>query len=143
MRLRFLLPILFLPLLILSCGPSAKISQAGKTAIKMVSQTDDSTEYEILSYDPGFEPWFVTNRKPEWYYTRDYLSNWNNQYVIAWNQKVRNTDFQLRNRNNPFIEEIYYLHGTDYGLEVEYKLYHYFQYIEATWGKILPYERRN
>jgi hypothetical protein len=110
--------------------------------IELLPNDQDSTEYELIIIDPGFDSWFATNHKPEWYYTNDYLANWNYQYVLAWNAKVRDPLSIQSSTDQPFILEIDYRPGIDYGIGLNYKLYHYFKYVEATWGKILPYARQ-
>jgi hypothetical protein len=144
MRLHFLIPVILIALLSLSCSPAKKLNRtAGKADITVVSNDKDSTEYEIIIIDPGFQSWFESHRKPEWYYSIEYLANWNNQYVTAWNIKYHNTQFQAEHPDSPFWEPIDYRLGVDYGMDVNYKLYNYFLYVEATWGRILPYDRRN
>jgi len=107
---------------------------------KMVFEAkgNDSTEYDIIIIDPGFDQWFATHRKPEWYYGQSYLETWNRQYVSAWNEKVLNRQLQERYPRNPFMELIDYRAHIDYGLSLNYKLYHYFKFIEDSWGPILP-----
>jgi hypothetical protein len=127
-----------------ACVPLKQTSQSAKSQkIELAPIDKDSTEYELIIIDPGFSSWFTTNRKPEWYYTKDYLATWNNQYVVAWNAKVRDPLLVRNSANNPFILEIDYRPTIDYGLDLNYKLYHYFKYIESTWGKILPFDRQN
>lgn len=129
---------------LISCATIKKSGQPGKPKkVEVISDSKDSTEYELIIIDPGFQSWFDRNYKPAWYYTNDYLATWNYQYVIAWNAKVTDPSFFQNRADNPFIQEIDYRSDIDYGLDLNYKLYHYFKYIEETWGKILPYERRN
>ena len=128
---------------LISCSPATKIASGDQSrGAKLEQESPDSTGYELIIFDPGFSGWFATNRKPEWYYSKEYLENWNHQYVIAWNDKVRNRGYQLLHPDNPFIQEIYWDHRVDYGLEVNYQLYHYFLFVEDTWGPILHYKRR-
>lgn len=130
--------------LLFSCAPVKPAVRSAKSQkIELVPIDQDSTEYELIIIDPGFQSWFDMNRKPVWYYSKDYLAVWNFQYVVAWNAKVRDPLFTQNRADNPFILEIDYRPTIDYGLDLNYKLYHYFKYIEATWGKILPYERQN
>lgn len=114
---------------------SLKSSNEQKTSIQLDRTGTDSTEYDIIVMDPGFESWFIKNRKQPWYHTKEILAVKNWQYVISWNQKVRDGQFQMRNPRNPFTEHIEYRRDLDYGLDVNYKLYYYFKYIEDTWGK--------
>jgi len=127
-----------------SCTPVKQAALPVKPQkIELVPNDQDSTEYELIIIDAGFSSWFDMNRKPVWYYSKDYLAAWNYQYVVAWNAKVRDPLFTQNRADNPFILEIDYRPTIDYGLDLNYKLYHYFKYIEATWGKILPYYRHN
>ncbi len=140
---RYIIPALLVTALMVSCKPVQKLAGPPKPQkIEFNHADQDSTEYELTIIDPGFETWLAANRKPIWYYTKDYLATWNYQYVVAWNQRVRDPMSQ-RNADNPFIMEIDYRPGIDYGLELNYKLYQYFRYVEETWGRILPYDRRN
>ena len=129
-----------------SCAGQRKLTLDPKVTFnseRSLASGEDSIQYELVIMDPGFEPWFETHRKPEWYYSVDYLRQWNIQYVSAWNYNFRNRQFHLNHPDNPFDQEIDYSPRIDYGLTLNWKLYHYFLYIEDTWGKILPYDRRN
>lgn len=130
--------------LLVACGPAKKINRTGKAhQVEVVKDNKDSTEYELIIFDPGFESWFEKNRKPMWYYTNDYLAAWNRQYVTAWNEKARNPLLVSHTGDNPFMNEIDYRPGINYGLELNHKLYHYFKYIEATWGSFMSFGNKN
>ncbi len=126
---------------ILSCSGMKKAGSSARQEpgiqLNETKPEPDSTIYEITIIDPGFESWFIKNRKQAWYHTKESLAIKNWQYVSAWNQKVLSGSFQMQNRDNPFIETIDYRPEIDYGLDLNYKLFYYFKYIEATWGKIL------
>ena len=92
-------------------------------------QQGDTTEYEILIVESGFESWMVTNAKPRWYYTNDYYRNKNQFYIIDWNNRVLSSMHAL-----PFENRINYDPNIDYGLEVNYQLYWYFKFIENKYG---------
>jgi hypothetical protein len=129
--------------LLLSCSPAKKTVHATRQQkIELFPAGEDSTEYELIIIDPGFDVWFEGHRKPVWYYSKEYLSGWNNQYVVAWNAKVRDPMTDHRS-DSPFILEIDYRPGIDYGIDLNYKLYNYFLFVEATWGRILPFDRKN
>ena len=85
---------------------------------------NDSIEYELIVLEPGFDSWFVTNRKPIWYYEETYYKNFNQLYTNEWNNRVRS--FQ---HDRPYDEFIDYSVSINYGNEVEHKLYWYFQYM--------------
>ena len=123
----------------LSCSQLKTVQKPsdGVKGLELTEQESDSTEYEVIIFDSGFESWFIKNRKQPWYHTKESLENKNWLYVIAWNEKVRDSQFQMRNSNNPFEQEIDYRPEVDYGMDVNYKLYYYFKYVEDTWGKFL------
>ena len=145
-RMRSWLPGLAALMLLWSCASAVKTAKTTDSQVlrleKAASTPSDTIEYELIIFDPGFESWFLSNRKPEWYYSQDYLETWNYQYVVAWNIKVRDRIYQLTHPDNPFELEIDYSPHLDYGLDLNYRLYHYFRYIEASWGRILPYDRK-
>lgn len=123
---------------LLSCGLQQKTSLQNRNPdVQIKSEEADSTEYEIIVIDPGFESWFITNRKPVWYYEQSYLETWNLRYVSAWNEKVMSRRYQQAYPDNPFDERIDYRPQINYGLDLNYKLFHYFKFIEETWGRIL------
>jgi hypothetical protein len=143
MRLKLLIAVGLLSVFLLSCSSLKKTGVISKPEkLEFVANNQDSTEYELIIIDAGFQTWFVTHRQPIWFYSKDYLATMNNQYVIAWNEHVRNPEIRQADKDNPFILEIDYRPAIDNGLELNYNLYWYFPYIEATWGKILSYDRR-
>ncbi|RUT78904.1 DUF6146 family protein [Ancylomarina longa] len=87
----------------------------------------DSTKYELLILDIGFESWFATRNlrasaHSEWYYT-----NWNQIYVNEWNR--------LYLEGHPYFENyIDYSPYEEYGFDINYKLYNYFQFVEEKTG---------
>lgn len=138
------IPVVLIWAALFACAPAKKSVVSPKPQkIEFQTSDQDSVEYELIIIDPGFETWMATNHKPKWYYSKEFLATWNQQYVQAWNEKVRNPlEWQL-DQNSPFVMEIDYRPGIDYGLDLNYTLYHYFRYVEKTWGKILPYSRHN
>ncbi|MBE0637323.1 MAG: hypothetical protein IH598_02245 [Bacteroidales bacterium] len=93
-----------------------------------IAQTD-STEYELLVSDIGFETWFITNSRPVWYHENDYYRTKNYRYVVSWNNMVRQAMYRP-----PFEYEIEYDPAIDYGVEVNWKLFWYFKYLEQELG---------
>ena len=88
---------------------------------------NEEVEYEIIIIEPGFNSWLAGRAKPEGYYPQEYLENKNRQFVLAWNNRVREPS-----RYDPrlYEREIEYNHSIDYGYEVNYKLYNYFIYFQ-------------
>jgi len=85
----------------------------------------DTTEYEILIIETGYENWMATNAKPKWFYTNEYYMNKNQFYVVNWNNRVIETMHKP-----PYEEMIDYNPTIDYGLDVNYQLFWYFKFIE-------------
>ncbi len=87
--------------------------------------TEDSVSYELIVLDPGFESWFLTYSKPSWYHSQQYYETWNEQYVNAWNYN------SIWHRNARLLDgQIDYNPQIDYGLDINHKLFYYFQHVE-------------
>lgn len=95
---------------------------------------DEETEYEIIIIEPGFNAWLQSIARPEGYYTQSYMESRNQIMVINWNQRVIQPQ-----RFNPNLYElqINYDPHTDYGYEVNYKLYNYFIYFQRKYNQRL------
>lgn len=114
-------------LLIVLLAVFAACSTPKNIQLKEVAEDDekDSVSYELIVLDPGFESWFITYSKPSWYHSQSYYENWNQQYVNAWNYH------SIWRRNSQLLEgQINYEPLIDYGLEINHKLFYYFQYVE-------------
>ena len=85
----------------------------------------DSLEYELVTFDSRFETWYDLNNSPVLYRSQQFYESWNQIYVSTWNAKP------LVSRGS-FIYEpaIGYEPGTDYGFELNHRLFYYFQYVE-------------
>jgi hypothetical protein len=139
MFIKSIVSALLVSVFLLSCAPVKKAGHPGRAEkVELVKSADDSTGYELIILDPGFQPWFDMNYRPIWYYSNDFLAAKNYQYVVAWNSRVHDPRTLNNAADSPFMLEIDYRPTIDYGIELNYKLYYYFKYIEATWGKILP-----
>ncbi len=100
-------------------------SLISKSVIVEVHDAEDSLEYEVVIFDAGYTIWLNTQAKPKEFYSLSYLKNWNSQYVLEWNNRFRT------GQHSSVIESfIDYNPTTEYGLEVNYKLYTYFIYVE-------------
>jgi hypothetical protein len=87
----------------------------------------DSVEYKLVVLDPGFESWLLT--KPSMnFYSQSYYEIKNRLYVSEWNYRYQ---FPLR-YGNLYENSIEYDFKTDYGLELNYRLYYFFKYFEET-----------
>lgn len=89
---------------------------------------ENEEEHELIIMDSGFESWFLTYAKPLGYHTLSFYETRNAQYVSAWNQKARSPFGPISNTIDYDVHE-------QYGMEVNHKLYWYFQYIESIYGR--------
>ena len=94
---------------------------------KPVVIANDSLEYKIIIMDPGFNTYLLSIAKPMNYYSQGYYKIKNDLYVNEWNRNVMSPrpGFQ-----NIFEQRIDYDESIDYGLEVNYKLFNYFKFVE-------------
>ncbi len=111
---------------------SDKVSKALKFEPSMASVTDTlkleanhDEEYQIIILDPGFDSWFLKNRKAPSFYDKTYLENWNTRLVQQWNSLI---GARLPRGCAPTMY-IDYRNDVDYGLEVNHKLFYYFWYV--------------
>lgn len=94
---------------------------------------NDSLEYEILIIEPGFNSWLVTQR-PRGYYTQSTLEVRNKIYVINYNNRVLQP---TRFNSNIYTQQINYDNFTDYGYEVNYLLFNWFEFIQERYKQNL------
>ncbi len=97
---------------------------------------DEESEYEITIIDPGFSAWLVSYARPEQFYSQNYLETRNRVYVTEWNARATQP---FRYDPNLYEMQINYNSNTDYGYEVNYKLYNYFIYFQRKYNQRLGY----
>lgn len=124
------------------CGSSSQtveITEEEKSAFQQkekdtVTIANESSNYEIIIIEPGFQTWLQSIARPEGYYSQSFLENRNQIMVTTWNQRVLEPM-----RYDPMLYEmqINYDPGTDYGYEVNYKLYNYFIYFQRKYNQRL------
>ncbi len=121
-----------------SCNtPKAAVDKATDVSNEKVADTiriiNEELEYEIIIIDIGFDSWLVT-QKPMSYYSNNTLRIKNNFYVVEWNTRVNQPLVY-----NPSLYEfpIDYSPHIDYGIEVNYKLYMYFQFFQQKYKQRL------
>ncbi len=137
--MKYFVAILLLSVAIYSCDSGRTAMNGGGADITAASQdtvriANDSLEYEIIIIEPGFNSWLVTQR-PRGYYSQTYLENKNQLFVTAYNQRVLNP---MQFDPNLYPQQIDYNFGTDYGYEVNYLLFNYFQYFMEVYNQRLP-----
>jgi len=94
---------------------------------------NDELEYEIIILDIGFDSWLVTQR-PMSYYSNQTLRMKNIFYVAEWNQRVLQP---FNYSSNLYEQPINFDPNIDYGLEVNYLLYQYFQFFQKKYNQRL------
>lgn len=130
-RLIFIIIALFLFILPDAYGQKGD-KNPGRSKVDTLKLVNDSLEYELIIIDPGFEGWLAG--KPSMNFLSDtYYRSKNNLYVIEWNLRYLNPQrYGLIYEN--YIE---YDSRTDYGIELNYKLYYYFRYFEDKHNVVL------
>ena len=125
-----LITILLASFMVASCG-TTKRSAAENQKVELVSDKD-STEHKLIVLDVGYESYMATQPSAQ-FYSQQYYENWNKRYVTEWNIRHSNPL-----RYGGFYEtEINYDPMEDYGLELNYRLYYYFQFIKDRYGIVL------
>jgi len=99
-----------------------------------VEIASDSTEYEVIIIDPGFNFWLQSVARPEGYYSQPFLENRNQIFVINYNQRVLQPQ---RYKPDLYQLQIDYNVNIDYGYELNYKLYNYFIYFQRKYNQRL------
>jgi len=136
--MKYLLILTLVILSIYSCTSSQKTTNSNalmqtNTANDTIKIANEDLEYEILIIEIGFESWLVT-QKPMWYNSNNSLAIKNQFYVIEWNQRVLQP---LIYNPNLYEQQINYDPTVDYGIEVNYKLYMYFQFFQQKYKQKL------
>jgi hypothetical protein len=105
----------------LNCFGQKKKDPGTKESIVFKS---DSLEYSLIVMDPGFDFWLLTQH-PANFYSKEYYEAKNRMDVIVWNQRYLSSG-----GNDLYDTYIDYNSGTDYGLDLNYRLYYYFRFFE-------------
>lgn len=85
----------------------------------------DSIEYELVVIDPGYETFLVTMPSSD-FYSQQYYESWNLRYVQEWNYR-HSLPMIFGDLYETYVD---YDHFTNYGLELNYRLYNYFLFFE-------------
>lgn len=88
---------------------------------------NDSLAYKIIVIEQGFTSYLHTIAKPAGYYSQGYLENKNRFYVTIWNQRASNP---IKYNSSIYENNINYDFHIDYGYEVNYKLFNYFEFMQ-------------
>lgn len=99
--------------------------KSGKRHMAPKISVNDSTEYELIVFDPGFESWYALRNSAVQAKSKEYYHSWNIQYVNEWNNRVMTS-----RHSEIYGGQIDYRSNEDYPFEIEHKLFYYFQYVE-------------
>lgn len=91
----------------------------------VAKEESDSVEYDLVIFDPDFDVWLTMNAMPRGAYSQQYLEQWNAILANQWNSAGAGTG-RLDCRPTTHLD---YNPGTDYGMELNYKLYNYFRFM--------------
>ena len=123
--------------LIYACEPSKSASSSKITTVDQSVDTikiqNEELEYEVLIIEVGFEAWLVTQR-PMGYYTQSTLENKNKFYVSEWNRRANSP---LEYGPLLYSQPIDYQYHIDYGMEVNYLLFMYFEFFQKKYKQRL------
>ena len=131
-RLNYILGSLIVGIFLYSCSAtSTKQTFNSKQKEEPVVIANDSLEYEVTIIDVGFNYYLQSLAEPIGYYAQQYLETWNKLYVTNWNIRAQNP---TRYDANIYFNVIDYDPKIDYGLEVNYKLFNYFQFAQRKYN---------
>ncbi len=116
-------------LTLVSCQTKQVSSEKTTSLPKIEESESDSLQYDLIIFDIKFDSFLAMQPSME-FYSQEYYENWNYQYVTEWSIRhdnpIRYGDF--------YQTRIDYEQSIDYGMELNYKLYYYFLFIEKEYG---------
>lgn len=112
------------PILLLSILSINLASSQETTDTLVLDLNNDTVEYQLIIIDFGFDSWLATQKSRD-FYSNEYYRSWNNRYVTEWNYL-----YNLGKYHDNIESYIDYRPDIDYGIDINYKLYQYFQFFE-------------
>lgn len=137
--MKHLIYIILLIVVITSCKTSKGVVSSNDANNDVTEKKDtirivnDEIEYEVIIFEVGFNAWMARRARPKEFYSLTYLEARNLEYVTEWNRRATSGNFN----SNLYEMQINYLQGIDYGLDVNYILYHYFVFFEEKYNQNL------
>ncbi len=111
--------------LITSCNCVYSICKSDTNKIALIdTSSNDSVEYELIVFDTGYETYLIS-QPPMEFYSKEYYKNWNTLYVAEWNLR-----YITQAKSGLYENQIDYNPIIDYGIDLEYRLYYFFQFFE-------------
>lgn len=112
---------------------SKPVTDLSDSKVDTIRIENEELEYEIIIYEVGFQSWLATQR-PQSYYTQSTLEIKNTFYVMEWNRRVIQP---MVYDPNLYMQTINYDPKIDYGMEVNYLLYMYFEFFQQKYNQRL------
>ena len=111
----------------ISCTTNKLENEKSNTENKLTFEPNEDGEYDIIVFDPQYDVYLKSIARPKTYNTYDYYKTRNRLYTTIWNQ--RNMMPSVYDPNL-YAVSIDLDPNVDYGLNFEYKLFNFFQFIE-------------
>lgn len=120
--------ILFFSFLFSNCAmqTAGPMPEKPKEENTLKLEKNDEDEYDIIVLDPQYETYLKSVAMPMNYYSEQYYKSKNQIYVTEWN--IRHSQ-PFRYDPDFYAVSIDYNPATNYGINLEYKLYSFFQFI--------------
>ena len=136
--MRVVLLIMIIGICLFSCKSGKKSvdkenEMSPSATVDTIRIENKELDYQIIIMDIGFESWLATQRSSN-FYIQPTLESKNKFFVMEWNRRVMNP--QAYNPNL-YMQPIDYDHQIDYGMEVNYLLYMYFQFFQDKYNQRL------
>lgn len=124
-----------LALIIIGCGSVNTINGTLEESPNQdtIVIANDSLEYDITIIETGFYSWLAT-QPPRGFFSQQILENRNRFSVAEYNRRTQDPRY---NRTDLYIMPINYEPDVDYGYEVNYLLYNYFEFFEQRYSQRL------
>jgi len=130
---------LILATIIIGCASTQKKQDLSSSTIASATSNDtirianDSLEYEIIIIEPGFNSWLAT-QPPRGFYGKPFLEIRNKISVTNYNNRASQpTLFDP----NIYLQQINYENSIDYGYEVNYLLFNWFEFFQQRYNQKL------
>lgn len=124
MKPAFLLSVI--AMLIWSCS---SVQNTTGSSAKLIGNSPDSTEYELVIIDIHFDQWYTMNYSEAKDRTDTYYQSKNLVAASRWN------DYYRRGKYINVVDSYFdYQPQIDYGIEVNRKLFWYFSFVEEYYG---------
>ena len=105
-----------------ACSPAR---ETAKSSALLRPDSTDTTEYDIVIIDPYFDQWYLLNYSEPKDRPNEYYRHMNTLAAASWNDYYRSAK-----HTNVIDAEVNYHPETDYGIDVNRKLYWYFRFVE-------------